>query len=104
MTELYNTLKKELLELKENVKLETFELQDPLAITDEVITDEEITQGIRQLAIMSELYTYVCDFIQKHKIGHPESIEQSDFIVLEAPEFIEKCCEIVGYYDLTKEE
>ena len=97
MTELYNTLKKELLELKENVKLGTFELQDPLAITD-----EEITQGMRQLAIMSELYVYVYDYIQKHQIGHSEVIGQSDFIVLGAPEFLEKCCEIVGYYDPTK--
>ena len=44
------------------------------------------------------LYEFVSDYIKKLKISCPESIHQSDELNLDAPHFMESCCEIVGFY------
>lgn len=45
-----------------------------------------------------QLYEFVQGYIENHKISCPESIHQSDEINLDAPHFMEKCCEIVGLF------
>jgi hypothetical protein len=44
------------------------------------------------------LYEFVQNYIENHKISCPESIHQSDELNLDAPHFMQKCCEIVGYH------
>lgn len=44
------------------------------------------------------LFEFVQSYIENHKISCPESIHQSDEINLDAPHFMEKCCEIVGFF------
>jgi hypothetical protein len=51
-----------------------------------------------------ELFQFVESFVKQHKISCPESIYQNDELQLGAPEFMEKCVNIVGYYDCDKEE
>jgi hypothetical protein len=46
-----------------------------------------------------QLVRYVTDFVKEHQISCGESIHQSDRMNLMAPEFMDKCCEIIGYYE-----
>lgn len=46
-----------------------------------------------------QLFEIVCEFIKKHKISCGEAIYQNDEISLNSLEFIEKCCESVGYFN-----
>ena len=45
------------------------------------------------------LWKACADFIEKHKISCPESIWQSDNVIIAAPELVEAACEHVGYYE-----
>lgn len=45
-----------------------------------------------------KLVRYVKDFIKEHQI-HEEKIHQNDELLLAAPDFMDKCCEIIGYYE-----
>lgn len=45
------------------------------------------------------LIKYVTDFITEHKINSGEQIHQSDKLLLLAPEFMDECCELIGYYE-----
>ena len=46
-----------------------------------------------------ELFNFVKGYVEKHKISCPESIHQCDELQLDSPEFMEKCVDIVGYFD-----
>lgn len=46
-----------------------------------------------------KLVSYVKDFIKDHQISCDEAVYQCDSIQLEAPDFLSKCCEIIGYYE-----
>jgi hypothetical protein len=43
-----------------------------------------------------KLFQYVDQYV---KVTYPESIYQSDELQLGAPEFMEKCVEIIGYFN-----
>jgi len=61
-------------------------------------TREEPTSAERIAELSKEdLYNYVRGFIAEQKISCPESIHQTDRVALSACEFVEKCCEYVGY-------
>jgi hypothetical protein len=48
--------------------------------------------------IKNDALLRVClDFIQEHQINCPEAIYQSDRVILNSQEFIEKICDVVGY-------
>lgn len=54
---------------------------------------------LKKIVESSELlYEYVNNYIQKNKISCSESIHQSDEINLDAPNFMENCCKIIGYW------
>jgi hypothetical protein len=53
-----------------------------------------------QLDDMHYLYEEVEKFIAENQITCPETIYQSDRVNVEALEFIERLCEIVGYCEL----
>ena len=40
---------------------------------------------------------FIRDYIKENDITCPDDIHQSDKLNLDAPNFMEKCCEIVGY-------
>jgi len=44
------------------------------------------------------LLEHVQNFIKEYEISCPESVYQRDSVIENAYEFIEKCCEIVGYH------
>lgn len=44
------------------------------------------------------VYALVDAFIAKHKITCAETIYQVDAVILNAPTFIEKLCEVAGYH------
>lgn len=47
----------------------------------------------------------ICEkFVIDLEIGCPESIYQSDRVIESAPEFIEKICDIVGYFKFEDDE
>lgn len=48
---------------------------------------------------LRKLETLVVGFIDKFKIGCPEAICQFDDVLVNADEFIENLCDVVGYYD-----
>lgn len=45
-----------------------------------------------------ELLAHVQKFIKDERISCAEAVCQNDNVILNAYEFIEKCCEIVGYH------
>lgn len=51
-----------------------------------------------------ELWNTVENYIQENHICSPESIHQCDHVILNAYEFLESVCEIVGYYDYNFDE
>jgi hypothetical protein len=46
-----------------------------------------------------KLWNIVENFIKKEKIYCPEAITQSDNVIVNAYDFIEECCNVVGYID-----
>lgn len=50
------------------------------------------------------LWQHVEAFIENQKITCPETISQSDRVVENSYEFIEQCCNIVGYHEEEEEE
>lgn len=44
------------------------------------------------------LIKYIRNFIRKHEITCSETIHQSDRLNLAAPDFLDECCEIIGYH------
>ena len=44
-----------------------------------------------------ELFYFVEDYIKTNNIFCSEQIQQSDTLLLDAPDFMAECCEIVGY-------
>ena len=46
-----------------------------------------------------ELYLIVKDFIEEQEITCPETIAQSDRVIENAYDLIEKLCDVVGYYE-----
>jgi hypothetical protein len=44
------------------------------------------------------LYKYVQEYINKHEITCGDTVQQMDKLVIDAPNFMEKCCELAGYY------
>jgi len=54
---------------------------------------------------MTEELLKVCmDFIQKYEITCPEVIYQSDRVITNSQELIEKICNVIGYYELDEED
>lgn len=53
---------------------------------------------------MGKLHAYVRKFVDDMKLSGPESIHQSDKPQEEAPSFLEKCAEIVGFYEYGEDE
>lgn len=50
------------------------------------------------------LWGFCQQFIKAQRISCPESVYQSDRVILNAYEFIEGVCEIVGYYEYEEEQ
>lgn len=46
-----------------------------------------------------QLWDLCKKFIEDRGLGHPECIYQSDEVILNAYEFIEDVCDIVGYFE-----
>jgi len=54
---------------------------------------------------MTEELLQVCmNFIQKYEITCPEVIYQSDRVITNSQELIEKICNVIGYYELDEED
>lgn len=52
---------------------------------------------------MNELHRICLDFITKQRITCPETIYQSDRVIVNAYEFIEQICDVVGYAEYQDE-
>jgi hypothetical protein len=53
---------------------------------------------------MRDVLLQVCmDFIRENQINCPENIYQSDRVILNAQEFIEKICDVVGYCEVEED-
>ncbi len=48
---------------------------------------------------LEELWETVTKFVADQKISGSETIHQCDRVIEHAYEFIEDCCEVVGYYE-----
>lgn len=46
----------------------------------------------------TRLYKFVKKYIKDNNIASGESVQQMDSLAIDATNFMEKCCEIVGYY------
>ena len=53
--------------------------------------------------VKQKLFDLVKKFIEEQEISCAESIYQMDHVIENAHEFIEKCCELVGYYEYPEE-
>jgi hypothetical protein len=53
---------------------------------------------------LTDLWNVVENFIQQEQINCPETIAQTDRVIENAYEFIENCCNVVGYYEYTENE
>ena len=62
------------------------------------------TEHLRaQVARMKALHVHCEQFIRSHNITCEETVYQSDRVILNAYEFIEGVCDIVGYVDPEEE-
>lgn len=68
---------------------------------------EQVEEGIREMVEdrlhenkLYALWKVVEDFIEEQNITCPEAVCQSDRVILNAYDFIEKCCDIVGYKEI----
>jgi hypothetical protein len=59
---------------------------------------------MKKKGMRDELLEECMNFIRDNEINCPETIYQSDGVILNAQQFIEKICNIVGYYDLQEDE
>jgi hypothetical protein len=59
---------------------------------------------MKKKGMRDELLEECMNFIRDNEINCPETIYQSDEVILNAQQFIEKICNIVGYYDLQEDE
>lgn len=48
----------------------------------------------------SQLFALVKQFIDQNQIHSPEAIYQRDSLVVKASEFMEMCCNVVGYVEV----
>jgi len=51
---------------------------------------------------LTDLWNVVENFIQQEQINCSEKIAQTDSVIENAYEFIEDCCNVVGYYEYTE--
>jgi hypothetical protein len=51
----------------------------------------------------NELWKICLKFIQENQINCPESIYQSDRVVLNSQEFIESICDLIGYCEIEED-
>ena len=100
MTELYDTLKIELMDLKAEIKRGGV----PKSKIPEM-TDEEKLQGILMLDRMSTLYTHIYNFIHERKIGNPKDVDMwAEEHPQQLAKLVKNCCSIIGYWNPMKEE
>ena len=100
MTDLYDSLKNELMDLKAEIKRGGV----PKSRMPEM-TEEEKLQGILMLDRMSTLYTHVYNFIHAHKIGNPKDVDRwVEENTEEIAKLVKNCASIIGYYSPMKEE
>ncbi len=59
---------------------------------------------MKKKGMRDELLEVCMKFIQENGIGCRENIYQSDRVVLNSLEFIERICDVVGYYDVEEDE
>jgi len=62
--------------------------------TDDLLNNSEMKDELLQVCL---------DFINENGINCPEAIYQSDRVILNAQEFIEKICDVVGYCEVEEE-
>jgi hypothetical protein len=55
---------------------------------------------MKKSGMRDELLQVCMDFIRENQISCPENIYQSDRVILNAQEFIEKICDVVGYCEV----
>jgi hypothetical protein len=48
--------------------------------------------------VLEKLYDHVTSFIDKYSLDCSETVYQSDEVVMYSDEFVDGCCEIVGYF------
>lgn len=60
--------------------------------------------GYRDIQEGAQLRKLVRHFVQKQEITGPECVYQSDRVIENAYELIEKLCKVVGYYQLPPED
>lgn len=53
---------------------------------------------------MKKLWLHVEKFMKDQKIGCSEDVYQSDRVIINGYEFIDGCCEIVGYPEVEDED
>jgi hypothetical protein len=58
---------------------------------------------MKKSGMRDELLQVCMDFIRENQINCPENIYQSDRVILNAQEFIEKICDLVGYCEVEEE-
>ena len=46
-----------------------------------------------------ELWNYVQNYIKDNEISCAEAVQQVDSLRIDASNFMEKCCDIVGYHE-----
>lgn len=62
----------------------------------------DVTPG--RLTQLAALWAVCKKFVETHQIGGSESVHQDDDVILNAYDFIEAVCEVVGYYSYPQEE
>jgi hypothetical protein len=53
---------------------------------------------------LTDLWNVVEKFIDEQQISCPDNISQCDWVIENAYEFIEKCCDVVGYYEYPEDK
>ena len=59
---------------------------------------------MKKSGMRDELLQVCMYFIRENQINCPENIYQSDRVILNAQEFIEKICDVVGYHEVEEDE
>lgn len=52
---------------------------------------------------LKKLWDICNGYVQEQQISCAESVYQSDGVIINAYEFIEKICDVVGYWDCSEE-
>jgi len=58
----------------------------------------------KKLTTEQKLLALVKKFIADNEISCAEAVHQTDKVIENAYEFIEQCCELVGYHEYPEEE